>query len=118
MAVGGIDRRTSGIPEADRVDVEEPGVPAASSGGGKENVPGIQIGMTKAVALELFAEPADSGKDPGALPGEGSGGKNVIQVAPPLDERSGDLHPEKRSGRVEKSRLDARGGYAHLDETF
>ena len=118
MAIGGVDRCAGGIPEADRVDVEEPSFPGAGPSGGKKNVASVEIRMTKAVMLELCEEPADSGKDPGALPGEGPGRKEVVEIAPPLNKGSGNFHAKKKPGRVKKGCQNTRGGNAQLNEAF
>jgi hypothetical protein len=112
MAVGRVDSGIAWFAPPDRINVQKPGTPVAGSGGGKEDVPCVEIGVANALAMKLVEEFADRGHDPRPLAGQGPGGEKIIQIAAAGNEGGGYFHPAKRAGRIKEGRLDLRGGNA------
>jgi hypothetical protein len=82
------------------IHIEQPSLWFLGQRFGQENVPGIQVGMEKAVLGADFKKVTDGGKSPGTVSRFWAGRKERGKITAFRDKGCDDINPEKKSGWI------------------
>ena len=98
------------LPETDHVDIQKPGGESPARSVSEEDIPGIQVWVSDAVAVKLVEEFSDGGKKSGPLRGPGAAGEVLHKIQTVGNQRSDHLDPVPGAGRIENHRFDPGSG--------